>query len=193
MSLELSAMRWLWLEQKCLIVLQERTPKYGMGQPDVIGVTPGRYLTEIEIKRSLSDFKSDFKKPHRVVRMARNPRTGEEWEGMHSATNHPRLFYYLTDQVLAEKIKDLIPEWAGQMVLLNDEHHYNVISIIKRAPINKDSTPLNLKQCARLARQMTAHMMGYAMGRESRFEQYKNAGLFSYVDWIDCSVGTYEI
>jgi len=189
MSLELAAMRWLWLEQKCLVVLQERTPKYGMGQPDVLGVTPGRYLTEIEIKRSVSDFKADFQKPHRIIRAAKNPRTGQEWEGMHSMTNHPRLFYYLTDAELGEKIKDMIPDWAGQMI----SRHTQQIEVVKRAPINKDSTPLGLKACARLARMMTAHMMGFVIANNSIREKFKNAVNFSHVDWIDCGKGTYEI
>lgn len=178
MSLELAAMRWLWLEQKCLVVLQERTPSYGMGQPDVLGITPGRYMTEIEIKRSAGDFRADAKKSHRANRQF-------------YIKQQPRQFYYLMTEALAEKVKSEIPEWAGLMTLKNEGWH--TPEVVIRAPVNKESQKLNVKQCARLARQMMAHMMGYAMGRETRFEQYKNAVHFSHVDWIDCEKGTWEI
>lgn len=191
MSLELAAMRWLWLEQKCLVVLEERTPKYGMGQPDVLGVTPGRYLTEIEVKRSASDFRADFKKCHRMVRAEKNPRTGEAWEGMLAMVNHPRQFYYLMVESLAEKVKAEIPGWAGLMTLKNESWH--TPEVVIRAPVNKDSAKLTVKQCARLARMMTAHMMGYAIGNNSIREQWRNNEQFHFVDWVDCEKGTYVI
>ena len=144
MTLEMSAMRWLWLEQNCLTVLQERSPFYAMGQPDVLGVTKGRYLTEIEIKRSLSDFKADFKKHHRINRS-------------HHLPSHPRQFYYLVPSELVEKVRPLLPDWAG---LMTTEGYYQ-IKVLIVAPVNKESKQLGPVACARLARMMTSHMMGY--------------------------------
>ena len=180
MSLELAAMRWLWLEQKCLVVLEERTPSYQMGQPDVLGITRGRYMTEIEIKRSVSDFRADARKSHR------HPNRRNYY-----IKQQPRQFYYLMTVALAEKVKSEIPEWAGLMTLKNEGWH--TPEVVIRAPVNKESAKLTVKQCARLARMMTAHMMGYAIGRETRFERYKNEGNFSHVDWIDAEKGTWEI
>lgn len=183
-------MRWLWIEQKCLVVLQERTPKYGMGQPDVIGVTPGRYLTEIEIKRSAADFRKDFDKPHRRVRFKLNP-IGEPWMGSLCLSNHPRQFYYMMPPNLAEKLKDQIPDWAGLMTL---EAAGPWTKVIKVAPVNKESTKLNAKQCARLARQMTAHMMGFVIANHSIKSSFCYGGnTFDFADWVKADKGTYQI
>ncbi len=183
MSLELAAMRWLWLEQNCLVVLEERTPKYGMGLPDVLGVTPGRYLTEIEIKRSRADFQNDFHKPHRIIRGV-------------ALTNkfiklpeHPRQLYYMMPPDLAEKLKDQIPEWAGLMTTECSTH----AKVIKKAPVNKDSTKLDLKSCARLSRMMTAHMMGYVINNSTIRDAFRNNSDFDFTEWIKAENGTYQI
>lgn len=179
MSLELAAMRWLWIEKKCMVVLEQRTPfaVHIVGQPDVLAVTPGRHLVEIEIKRSVADFKADFRKLHRVNRD-------------HYLKFMPRQFYYMVDEKLHQDVKHLVPEWAGLLVMTD---RYYVVRLEKSAPVNKLSEKLSVKNCAKLARQMTAHMMGYVIGRETRFEQFKNYGSFSHVDWIDAEKGTWEI
>ncbi len=192
MSLELAAMRWLWIEQKCLVVLEKRTPKYGMGEPDVLGITPGRYMTEIEIKRSRADFKKDFEKPHRMVR---NGRQGElrRYAGMGELlkfTNHPRQFYYMMPRDLAEKLKDEIPAWAG---LMTTEKSGPWAKLLKIAPVNKDSTKLDIKDCARLARKMTAHMMGYAIANNTIQQSYNYRCDYDFAEWIDAEKGTYQI
>ncbi len=182
MSLELAAMRWLWLEQKCLVVLEERTPKYGMGLPDVLGVTPGRYLTEIEIKRSRSDFKADFQKPHRANRNLNG-------NGLLKLTNHPRQFYYMMPPDLATDLEWEIPDWAGLMTL--DQVCW--AKIIKIAPVNKDSIKLSLKQCVRLSRMMTSHMMGYAIHNRSIEHNWHHRDDLCYIDYRDAKTGTYSI
>jgi len=122
MNLEMSAMRWLWLEKNCHIVLEERSPKHMMGEPDVIGVTAGRYLIEIEVKRSASDFYADAKKHHRANR---------EFYLKHQ----PRQFYYLMPKELAQKLQDKIPDWAGLMQSPFDP----LIEVLKVAPVNLES------------------------------------------------------
>jgi hypothetical protein len=176
MTLELSAMRWLWLEQKCLVVLQERSPFYAMGQPDVLGVTKGRYLTEIEVKRSLSDFRADFKKTHRVNRS-------------HHLPSHPRQFYYLVPPELVERVKPLLPDWAGLMTT----EGYHQVKVLVVAPVNKESKQLGPVACARLSRMMTSHMMGYANSCNTWREQIRNHDSTGYIDWIEAEVGTYSI
>lgn len=177
MSLELAAMRWLWIEQKCLVVLEQRTPCYGVGQPDVIGITPGRFVTEIEIKRSASDFRADFKKPHRINRQ-------------YFPSGHPRLFYYMMPSDLGGKLIGEIPEWAG---LLKAEENHPYAEVVKRSPINKESKKLSIKQCTRLARMMTAHVMGYAIANNSIKQAWRNECYFDHSEWIDAENGTWMI
>jgi len=55
------AFEWLRYERKCYILSHERGP-WAHHRPDAIGVTHERKCIEIEIKRSLSDFKVDNEK-----------------------------------------------------------------------------------------------------------------------------------
>lgn len=186
MNLELAAKHWLWVEQKCLVVIEERTPVYGMGQPDVLGVTRGRYLTEIEIKRSLSDFKADARKNHRRNReLAESGRVA----GMSELHVFPRQFYYLVPPDLVEKVKPVLPAWAGLMTL----GEYSKVVVATIAPVNKASKKLSIHAVTRLARQMTSHMMGYALANHSIQSDWKFRDDLHYIDWVDPENGTYSI
>lgn len=177
MTLELAAMRWLWLEQNCITVICERTPVYGIGQPDVLGVTPGRYLTEIEVKRSVSDFRADFKKPHRFKQGVEQLKT--------------RQFYYMVAPSIVSKVEPEIPEWAGLMTI--DEKYQSKQILIKKAPVNKNAIKLNLKQCVRLARAMTNHAMSVMIANHSIRDLRMNDAKFDFAEWVDCEKGTYLI
>ena len=176
MNLELAAMRWLWLDKGCHYILEERCPRYAIGSPDVIGVTVGRYMTEIEIKRSASDFRADAKKPHRANRCMSLPQ-------------QPRQFYYLMPEKLAVKLQDKIPDWAGLMAC----PFVPQINILKIAPVNKDSRKLNVRECVRMARLMTSHMLGYALNNETHHSNFLNRDSQSHIDWIESEHGIYEI
>jgi len=169
-------MRWLWLDKGCHIVLEERSPRWAIGQPDVIGVTKSRHLIEIEIKRSASDFVADSKKPHRVNREF-------------NIQQHVRQFYYLMPEDLAVKLKDKIPKWAGLMAC----PFHPQINILKIAPVNNESRKLNAKECVRLARQMTSHMLGYAIRGQSNTARFIDRDSMSHVDWVSHEVGTYDL
>ena len=60
------AAEWLRYERRCPIIAFERPPQsWGSYRPDVLGITRGRALIEVEIKVTLSDF-------HWCLRMAEN-------------------------------------------------------------------------------------------------------------------------
>lgn len=169
-------MRWLWLEKKCQVVIEERSPRYGIGQPDVLGVTTGRHLIEIEIKRSASDFSNDAKKPHRANREMLPNR-------------HPKQFYYLMPKELAQKLKDKIPAWAGLM----QSPWYPLIEVVKIAPTNESAKRLTVKECIRLTRQMTNHMMSHAIRNHENHNRFKERDSQSHIHWTSTSAGIYEI
>jgi hypothetical protein len=177
MNLELMAMRWLWLEKNCHYVLEQRTPRYQIGLPDVLGVTKDRYLVEIETKRTASDFRADFKKRHRAARDF-------------YISKQPRQFYYLMPRELAKKLKDEIPAWAGLMQ--NHDNEFSV-EIVKIAPVNKASERLSIRECVKMARCMTNHMMSYANSNATLFQRFLNDGSFDHTDWVGCENGTYTI
>ena len=177
MNLELMAMRWLWLERKCHYIVEQRSPRYRLGSPDVLGVTKDRYLVEIEIKRSVSDFRADFRKRHRINRDS-------------NIADFPKQFYYLTPKELAEKLLPKIPEWAGLMC--GDESGYSC-TVMKVAPVNRLSQKLSIRECVKMCRCMANHMMTtlYKLDTERRRFIEQDSTLF--VNWTDAKVGTYEI
>jgi hypothetical protein len=150
LNLELMAMRWLWIEKKCPYIVRERTPRYGIGQPDVIGVTASRFITEIEIKRSVSDFRADAKKHCR--------RNRDLYPQL-----IPKQFYYLAPADVADKILPQIPDWAGLMK--PSENCWDAV-VVKNAPVNKASQRLSIKECIKLARNMVNHMMSLEDARQ---------------------------
>lgn len=139
--LELLGYEWLRYVSKCMIVVTERSPReWATGRPDLLGITKGRYLVEIEIKRSMSDFRANSKKTHISYR---NQKPLKETNG------YPRQFYYLIPHRLAEPATLETPEWAGLMSV--GENGINAIKIIKKAPVNKGSRKLTLKECVYMA------------------------------------------
>ena len=141
MNLELMAMRWLRWEKRCVIVVNERTPReYPCGLPDVLGVLCSRHMIEIEVKRSFSDFKADFKKGSRRSR------------DLYPA-KYPKQFYYLVLPEIAERVEPLLPNWAGLMRGPIAGEVYT-LRVIKTAPTNKDASKLTPKECGRLVYKM---------------------------------------
>jgi len=170
MSLELAAMRWFRWERRFPILLRERTPRYGHGQPDVLAVSAARYMYEVEIKRSRSDFRADFDKPSRRIRDLR------PWM-------YPKEFYYMMPPDLAEKCRDEIPEWAGLATL----SRYSEFEILKPAPVNRESKRLSLKECVKLAHLMANHIIS----ADTQLNCYQ--GRFTYGDEVILNPPEYQI
>ena len=132
-----------------MLVLCERSPRQGWcGQPDVFGVTAARYTMEIEIKRSLSDFRADATKP------SRNPilRDGFRLQRL------PKHFWYLVPPELADRVEPLVPDWAGLMRGPRG-HEAQTVWIIKRSPANSESRRLTVKECCRLVLLVNNHAL----------------------------------
>jgi len=163
MNLELMAMRFLRYEKSCPVALLERSPRSGIGQPDVLGITHARYLLEIEIKRSFSDFRANERKRH--IR-------GYTLEPERYSPKRPKQFWYLVPAELSPKVAPFIPEWAGLMRgPMGDE--WRGVTVMKPAPSNPASLRLTLRECATLmhcaANQILSQQTQIAMltGRET--------------------------
>ena len=94
---------------------------------DMLIVTKNRYLTEVEIKISLSDLKADFKKEHQ-----------------HKDENIKN-FYYAFPEEMKEKAIELIPEGAGILIAVEKECGipYRKIECYRKPKINKEAKPIN--------------------------------------------------
>lgn len=145
-NLELAATLWLAGPKRCMIVLRETCPfVMYCGQPDAYGVTAARYGIEIEIKRSMSDFYADQNKH------SRRNREFDNW-----LWAMPKYFFYLVPQALAEKAKAALPSWAG-LLSFGTYGMYGNLDVMVDAPANRESRKLTLKDCAKLARQMSVY------------------------------------
>lgn len=139
--LEWYGAHWLKWERRCIFLLMERSPReMWNGRPDLLGITASRYMIEIEIKRSLSDFRANARKDFHS-RRSLNPEK--------AAMKAPKLFYFLVPPTIAEKCAAELPENAG---LLTVENHR--IKIITGANPNRLSQKFTIKECAHAAHLM---------------------------------------
>lgn len=161
------ALRWLAWERKCLAVMHERSPRNMMGSPDVLGITRSRYLIEIEIKRSVSDFRANRTKHHIANR--------EMW-----IQKQPKQFYFFVPEAISDRCLAGCPEWAGLAKLLPDGYRLHVV---KEAPINSSSKRLTLKECIKMFHLMSNQIVSFSGqidGFKNSFERGHDPYYWSY-------------
>lgn len=143
-----AAVQWLRYQSQCSIVAIERGISMG-GTPDVIGLTPKRFVTEIEIKRTVSDFKRNAAKLSRF-NIGRSNGTG--WE-----RSRPRLFYFLVPPEILEKVQPLLEPEQGLMVLGNTSRYQGVpdIRVVRNATPSARAKRLTVAQCVQMAKHQT--------------------------------------
>ncbi len=181
------AMRWLWLEKMCHYVLEQRSPRLFRGVPDVIGITKSRFLIEIEIKRSVADFRNDAKKPHIANRgTAEYSMIGADY----TLKNSPKYFYYMMPRKIAEKVIDEIPAWAG---LMCESESFMTAMVLKPAPANAKSKKMSLEECVRAVRLMVNHMMTTKLTMHERRSNWIYQDSTIFTQWVNAENGTYEI
>lgn len=139
--LELSALYHLRFACRCRLVLRERQAR-GHWRPDVFGLTKDRHGIEVEIKRTLSDFRADQGK--RQVRWRTDARM------LHVL---PRMFFYCVPRKLHEKVQAELPEWAGLLTPAAHGWWFNgvpMLDLVKRSPVNKAAPRYSIKECVKL-------------------------------------------
>jgi hypothetical protein len=141
-ELKLAGMRWLAYEKRCQAVVCERNVRRCLGDPDILGVTKDRYMTEIEIKVSMSDFRRNPCKRHIMSRE-------------HNLQFWPKYFYYMVPQKMVEAVLAALPPYAG---LLTADSFCRPVLVVK-AEANTKSKKLSLLECAKLLRCQTNHVI----------------------------------
>ena len=169
-------MRWLWLEKKCHYLIEQRAPRFWLGSPDILGVTAQRFLIEVEVKRSVVDFKRDADKRHR--------RNRERF-----LEDQAKLFYYMMPAEIADKVFHDIPEWAG--VLIPDANQHQA-QVMKPSPVNNKSRRLSLKECAKMCRYMTNWGMSSRQYAQNRVDNFL-LGDLDWHGWPPVEKGIYQI
>lgn len=118
---------------------------------DMLIVTKNHYLTEVEIKISLSDLKADFKKKHQ-----------------HKDENIKN-FYYAFPVEMKEKAIELIPKEVGILIAVKkneDGIPYRKIECYRKPKINKEAKPINDIVLSRIYRLGYLRYWNYRMSKE---------------------------
>lgn len=169
MRLETAALHWLLYTQRCHYACCERPPRGCIGQPDIIGITRDRKLTEIEVKRSISDFRANSLKQHVQYREVM----------MHL---WPNQFYFCVPVSLLPKVKAILPAWAGLLVGgCNGSEPY--LNIVKVAPPNRLSEKLSTKECVQMARCMANHLAAVEKRYDNVVQEWKHGRDISQVEY----------
>jgi hypothetical protein len=102
-------------------VLPCYTPR-GWWECDVYERSAAGFVTEYEIKLNLTDFRADADKAKRQPwSYAKEASAPPQFEHKHEllqagSTRGPRRFYYVVPEPLLEKVRPLLPIWAGLIV-----------------------------------------------------------------------------
>nr|DAT75679.1 MAG TPA: DNA repair protein MmcB-like protein [Caudoviricetes sp.] len=117
---------------------------------DMLIVTKNHYLTEVEIKISLSDLKADFKKEHQ-----------------HKDENIKN-FYYAFPEEMKEKALELIPKDCGILIAVKKECGipYRKIECYRKPKINKEAKPVNDIVLSKIYRLGYLRYWNYRMSKE---------------------------
>lgn len=120
-------------------------------ESDLLLVTNSGYYYEFEVKITLSDFKRDFDKTakHQIMRSGKKEsRSYRKVNGkvVESVREYPRkrpnYFFYAVPYYLEEKVSELVPEYAGLVVI--DEGGHPITR--KKAPkLHSDKNDINLQ------------------------------------------------
>lgn len=117
-----------------MVAIRERNPFGYFGRPDVLGILGSGHRIEVEIKRTMSDFRANAKKWHVVGR----ENLLRKW---------PRNFYFCVPGELLERVQVELPDYAG-LLYQNDFD----LAVAKIAPTNNSAEKISLKTLPKLAR-----------------------------------------
>lgn len=154
-----------WGTRKFLII---PNVSYGWSihECDLLICNKNKYCTEIEIKISVADFKKDFEKRHQHK----------------DYYNRIKYFYYAVPHYIYEKIKDLVPDHAGLIVINETEDNRFkenpfYVQIKKEAPVIPKSRPISDKELVELQRLALMRMWDYKNQIIKLRNQYKNQSI----------------
>jgi hypothetical protein len=130
--LRVFAMNWLRYEHGCHIITFERSPVSSSSRPDVLGMTKGKMLIEVEVKVSKGDLDRDHAKAHRAAMVQDIQRVVPE---------HANYMYYIVPEHMASYASDTdkIEKSTGILSLNHSYRHGKLrlptVTVHRRASI----------------------------------------------------------
>lgn len=149
-SLETIGMAWLRFHRGCHVVATESGwPLNG----DVVGYD-GKFIYEIEVKRTWSDFKADFKK-------------AKKHENMRASKGMANYFYYLVEDKIASKVEEFLKENYPKYGLLVSSHNFQQYcdSVLKVRRIHERSP--HPKRVRDLCNRLSSELLNLRLCTES--------------------------
>jgi hypothetical protein len=168
-TLKAVAAQWLRYERQCMIVALERGPSRWWGRPDVLGVTLGRRLIEIEIKQTVADFKANARKECMAMRAQ-------------GVALPPQQFYFLVPFGILDKVRTLCPTTAG--ILCPDPNGINSYSglpnvlIAKKAAVLRECRHLTWSEVGGMVKDQSGTLVS-VLGRLAKLSREGRAGVRS--------------
>lgn len=144
---------WLRYERQCPIISFERGLST-FSRPDILAVTKTRHLVEVEVKVSLADFRHDAKK-HKW-RLYNRP--------MIHADERPRQFYFAVPEEMEEAAAGELRDSAGLLSVAKG----GKVSVSVRAPTNKESPRLPLRDLIEMVRAQSGTLVTLALEEDGK-------------------------
>jgi hypothetical protein len=125
-------------------------PEYEIGgRADLVVITPARYLTEVEIKITVADWKNDRFKAKWATEPEKAPNPGWEqfnqriFQNLQKRREHVSRFFYAIPETIERKIPDDLPEGVGVIVVRSSKDNgYDLVTVAREA-VRRKSTKLS--------------------------------------------------
>lgn len=145
---------WMRFDRQCPLVSFERGPVSGL--PDVIAVTSGRLLWEVEIKTSISDLRADFEK--------------DKWRLRKHGIRAPHYFAFALHPDILHKGEEIIQgamPTAGILTLHKDARPHSItglpiVRVVKPSRRAKDGRRASLRDLVEMVRGQSATLISLA-------------------------------
>lgn len=146
MDLEYHGLSWLRYEQQCPLAWEQRNFSLGSRwtRPDLCGITKDRKAIEIEIKRTLADFKADSDKPK--IELLKQAGRGEYL---------PWKFFYLAEKKLAVQMVPLLTHDIFGVLSLDPK--YCTVDVLKPSVPYRKTYKIKLKHMVQIAMNISAY------------------------------------
>lgn len=148
MNLEAIALQWLRYDRRCMLVSLERSP-WGSAhwyRPDVVGVTFKRRVIEVEVKRSVADFRANAQK-----------------RGLKFELNFPEQRYFMVEPSIASACLTMLPMRCGLLVpdLMTKDRFIGLpqVKVLVHASRHQAPSVLTVLQLARMVQHQSATLI----------------------------------
>ncbi len=139
-------MTYLRYDQQAVLLTWERSP-WHEHNPDIFAVFPDRRTTEIEIKRSLADFKKDKEKY-----IWNRRKFGQLW---------PHRFYYFVPPELVDKVTPLLEHGCGLLTKVGryDVTNISKLKVVVKAKVQPTAHKLTTREIVEMAKHQSGAMV----------------------------------